>query len=168
MATLVATRKLVKYLLLFLCFFGFLLCMYVFHVEISKERDSSYKAWCDLSQSMSCSKVFTSRYGKGFGLIDRILPEESIFNQPNSIFGMTFYTMQIFMTLSINDHAVAMQTVTALIANFGSLYLFYVLYFVLHDFCIVCISTYIVNALILVCAIHRLMNLHKSFVKKSK
>lgn len=46
---------------LVLCFLGSLLSVYALHVELSRERDSAYRAMCDLGESVSCSKVFTSR-----------------------------------------------------------------------------------------------------------
>lgn len=47
---------------LFLCVFGFILSVYALHVELSRERDPDYRAMCDLGESVSCSKVFISRY----------------------------------------------------------------------------------------------------------
>ena len=47
--------------ILLLCGLGLLLSVYAYYVEISKEKDSSFKAFCDISASVSCSKVFTSR-----------------------------------------------------------------------------------------------------------
>ena len=49
--------------------------------------------------------------------------------------------------------AASIQIFTAVLANFGSVYLAYILYFVLHDFCVVCVSTYIVNFLLLIVCI---------------
>lgn len=46
---------------LLVCLLGILLSLYAFHVEREKARDSSYKAMCDVSSSISCSKVFSSR-----------------------------------------------------------------------------------------------------------
>ncbi len=43
------------------CILGTLLCLYVFNVEINKEMDKSYRALCDFSEYISCSKVFTSK-----------------------------------------------------------------------------------------------------------
>lgn len=40
---------------------GIFLSTYALHVEIVKELDKNYKAMCDISASMSCSKVFTSK-----------------------------------------------------------------------------------------------------------
>lgn len=41
---------------------GLVLSVYALHVELSRERDPDYRAMCDLGESVSCSKVFTSRY----------------------------------------------------------------------------------------------------------
>lgn len=46
---------------LLVCLLGILLSLYAFHVEREKARDPSYKAMCDVSSSISCSKVFSSR-----------------------------------------------------------------------------------------------------------
>lgn len=43
------------------CLLGILLSVYAFHVEREKSRDANYQAMCDLSNSISCSKVFGSR-----------------------------------------------------------------------------------------------------------
>lgn len=43
------------------CLLGILLSLYAFHVERENARDPSYKALCDVSSSISCSKVFSSR-----------------------------------------------------------------------------------------------------------
>lgn len=51
--------------------------------------------------------------------------------------------------------AARIQVFLALISNGLSLYLAYLLYFVLEDFCVVCVSTYIVNIAIIILAINR-------------
>ncbi|XP_065447572.1 vitamin K epoxide reductase complex subunit 1-like [Chrysemys picta bellii] len=47
---------------LVLCALGLVLSVYALHVESSRERDPGYRAMCDLSPSVSCSKVFTSSH----------------------------------------------------------------------------------------------------------
>lgn len=47
---------------IFLCVIGLILSVYALHVELSHERDPEYRAMCDLGESVSCSKVFSSRY----------------------------------------------------------------------------------------------------------
>ncbi|XP_056140397.1 vitamin K epoxide reductase complex subunit 1-like protein 1 isoform X2 [Lampris incognitus] len=46
---------------LLVCLLGVVLSLYAFHVEREKARDSNYRALCDVSKSVSCSKVFSSR-----------------------------------------------------------------------------------------------------------
>ena len=48
-----------------------------------------------------------------------------------------------------------MQCVMAVMANCGSVYLAYILYFVLNDFCIVCVSTYVINFVLLLTVISK-------------
>lgn len=46
---------------LLLCAAGLALSIYAWHVETSKELDAAYRAMCDISADISCSRVFTSR-----------------------------------------------------------------------------------------------------------
>uniref|UniRef100_A0A8D0HE78 vitamin-K-epoxide reductase (warfarin-sensitive) n=1 Tax=Sphenodon punctatus TaxID=8508 RepID=A0A8D0HE78_SPHPU len=132
-----------------LCLLGIALSVYAYHVETSKERNPEYRAMCDLSASVSCSKVFTSRWGRGFGLVESILGKRSLFNQPNSLFGIAFYTLQILLSWSRSSLAALVLLGTSLVSIAGSLYLAYILFFVLHDFCVVCVTTYLLNLLLL-------------------
>ena len=49
-------------LLLLLCLLGVIVCFYAYYVETSKENDANFTAACDISASISCSKVFSSKY----------------------------------------------------------------------------------------------------------
>ena len=40
---------------------GILLSVYAYHVETAHEADPTFKALCDISETMSCTKVFSSR-----------------------------------------------------------------------------------------------------------
>ncbi|RWS00215.1 vitamin K epoxide reductase complex subunit 1-like protein [Dinothrombium tinctorium] len=62
---------------------GLTLTLYTLYVELQHERNRNYKALCDINEHMSCTKAFTSRYGKGFGLFDT----QSHFNIPNPVYG---------------------------------------------------------------------------------
>ena len=97
----------------FLCILGIFICLYSIQVEIYKSRDKNYVAYCDINDWISCSRVFNSkyfsifffsnlhfivvsflnRYGKGFGL----MPENSIFDQHNSIYGLVFFIIQLLL-----------------------------------------------------------------------
>lgn len=38
-----------------------LISIYSFHVETRAEEDSNYEALCDISEKISCTKVFNSK-----------------------------------------------------------------------------------------------------------
>ncbi|GAB1608152.1 vitamin K epoxide reductase complex subunit 1-like protein 1 [Argonauta hians] len=166
MAVSKVRERLSNIILYILSIFGIILSVYAFHVGISKRRDRTYIPWCDISRTMSCSRIFTSSYSKGFGLVDRVFPRDSIVNQPSAVFAMAFYMMQIYMTFNKTDSAIAMQMLTALLANFISVYFCYVLYY-LHSLCLISVSLFIINALILITTIVRFIKLYRQTVKKS-
>uniref|UniRef100_A0A8C3HIG4 vitamin-K-epoxide reductase (warfarin-sensitive) n=1 Tax=Chrysemys picta bellii TaxID=8478 RepID=A0A8C3HIG4_CHRPI len=150
---------------LVLCALGLALSVYALHVESSRERDPGYRAMCDLSPSVSCSKVFTSRWGRGFGLVEDLLGKHSVFNQPNSLFGIVFYILQ---TLLGNTLAAVTLVGTSVVSIAGSLYLAYILFFVLHDFCLVCVTTYLLNGALLLLNYKRLVCLSGSGQRRAK
>ncbi|CAN9509076.1 unnamed protein product [Ophioblennius macclurei] len=130
---------------IFLCVFGLMLSVYALHVELSRESNPDYRAMCDLGESVSCSKVFTSRWGRGFGLLQFVVTKDSPLNQPNSVLGILFYTLQMGLGLSLSKKAAQFLVFASWVSVAGSLYLASILAFVLGDFCMVCVSTYIIN-----------------------
>ncbi|XP_014876772.1 vitamin K epoxide reductase complex subunit 1 [Poecilia latipinna] len=124
---------------------GLVLSVYALHVELSRERDPEYRAMCDLGESVSCSKVFTSRWGRGFGLVQFFVAKDSVLNQPNSVLGILFYTLQMGLGLSLSKKAALALVICSWLSVAGSLYLASILAFVLGDFCMVCVSTYVIN-----------------------
>lgn len=56
-------------------------------VERATEEDEEYEALCDINEQFSCSKLYASSYGKGFGL--DFLPEE--LKLPNGVYGALLY-----------------------------------------------------------------------------
>ncbi|XP_053551132.1 vitamin K epoxide reductase complex subunit 1-like protein 1 [Bombina bombina] len=144
-----------RVLRLLFCGAGIALSVYAYHVETSKERDPDYTALCDINSGISCSKVFTSRWGRGFGLVENILGAQSLLNQPNSVFGILFYALQILLGFSQSAAATVTLIGTSLVSIAGSLYLAYILLYVLKDFCVICISTYMLNFSLLLLNIMR-------------
>lgn len=130
---------------IFLCVLGLVLSVYALHVELSRERNPDYRAMCDLGESVSCSKVFSSRWGRGFGLLQYFIDKNHPLNQPNSVLGIIFYTLQMVLGLSLSRKAAMFLVFSSWVSMAGSLYLASILAFVLRDFCMVCVSTYIVN-----------------------
>ena len=52
---------------------GLFLSLYSLQVEIKAEHDKNYRAFCDINEHISCTKVFMSPYGRGFGIIGQVL-----------------------------------------------------------------------------------------------
>ncbi|XP_015450165.1 vitamin K epoxide reductase complex subunit 1-like protein 1 isoform X2 [Pteropus alecto] len=79
------------------CAAGILLSIYAYHVEREKERDPEHRALCDLGPWVKCSAALTSRWGRGFGLLGSIFGKDGVLNQPNSVFGLIFYILQLLL-----------------------------------------------------------------------
>jgi len=60
---LVMAYKNVYWIHLLLCLLGILVAVFAFYVAKTKEENSDYRAVCDISETVSCSAVFTSRSG---------------------------------------------------------------------------------------------------------
>uniref|UniRef100_I3LX24 vitamin-K-epoxide reductase (warfarin-sensitive) n=1 Tax=Ictidomys tridecemlineatus TaxID=43179 RepID=I3LX24_ICTTR len=84
-------------------------------------------------------------WGRGFGLVEHVLGADSVLNQSNSIFGCIFYTLQLGLGCLRGRWASILLILSSLVSLAGSVYLAWILFFVLYDFCIVCITTYAVN-----------------------
>ena len=73
--------------IIFYSVIGIVISAYSIYVKVQSEMDSKYEAMCDFNEKVSCTKVFNSEYGRGFGLI----PKDSPLNLPNGIFGLMHY-----------------------------------------------------------------------------
>ncbi|KAL5257460.1 hypothetical protein ACHWQZ_G012413 [Mnemiopsis leidyi] len=128
------------------CVAGLLISVYALWIEHQVMTRSNYLALCDLHQYASCSRVLSSKYSKGFGIIGPTLGDESPLNQPNCLYGILFFL--IYLTLdTISQSFFVKQLKFTLSASsiVMSLYLAYILAFVLVDLCLICLATYVVN-----------------------
>ncbi|XP_074787122.1 vitamin K epoxide reductase complex subunit 1-like protein 1 isoform X2 [Athene noctua] len=130
-----------------LCVAGAALSLYALHVEHAVARDPAYRAACDLGPAVSCTRVFASRWGRGLGLVEGLLGRDSVANVPNSAIGLLFYLLQGLLVPGRGAAAVLLGTSVA--SAVVSLWLAGVLAFGLRDLCLVCLSTYLLNALLL-------------------
>jgi vitamin-K-epoxide reductase (warfarin-sensitive) len=119
---------------------------YSIYVKNQHAKNPKYKALCDLGPNASCTKVLTSQYGSGFGITSILFGKQSMMNQSNGILGMIFYSLQIFFGLITTSLFSKLALFSSILACLGSLYLAFILAFVLKDLCLVCIATYIINA----------------------
>ncbi|KAK6297736.1 hypothetical protein J4Q44_G00323190 [Coregonus suidteri] len=118
---------------------------------------------CNVSYSISCSKVFTSRWGRGFGLLGSIFGKDSAMNQPNSVYGIVFYVFQLLLGITVSAMTALILMMTSILSVRGSLYLGYILYFVLKDFCVICITTYALNFILFMLNYKRLVYLNEAW-----
>ncbi|XP_031555145.1 vitamin K epoxide reductase complex subunit 1-like [Actinia tenebrosa] len=128
---------------------GISVSLYALYIEVRKSKDKNYKAACDLSESMSCSRVLTSKYSKGFGMVELLLGKEHFLNLPNCILGIVFYSLQLLLGMIHSSLAVNLLFFTSILSCLGSVYLAIVLFVILKDVCLVCMATYIINGILL-------------------
>ncbi|KAG5308402.1 VKORL protein, partial [Acromyrmex insinuator] len=167
--------------IIFTCVLGLIFSYYAYAVEVKKDQDDSYQPLCDISEHISCTKVFMTEYGKGFGLF----PKDSMFNVRNPIYGLMFYTLVAILSMysiivayvsihmsyititksffsgMINNYIFSAATVIlGIISNIFSIYLSHILY-LQRDICVVCISMYIINVMITFFAIKKFRQFQK-------
>lgn len=73
------------------------LSLYTVHVEHEASGNKNYKALCDINEFVSCTKVFTSKYGTGFGLTS--LPDA--LKLPNGVYGVGFYILSAMLSKAV-------------------------------------------------------------------
>ena len=113
-----------------LAIIGLLLSIYALYVE-KKSSEKHYKAACDINNKISCTKAFSSSYGK-------------ILEIPNSVFGIIFYIIILILD-ALNNMQIIFYL--AVISVLGSIYLAYISYVKLKTICIICSAIYLVNIL---------------------
>ncbi|KAJ6655747.1 hypothetical protein lerEdw1_004800 [Lerista edwardsae] len=170
------------------CLAGIVLSLYACHLEREKGRDLGYRALCDLSERVRCSSAIASSpafaslcviflvrdtngveavpWGRGFGLLGSIFGKDSAINQPNSVFGLVFYVLQMLLGMTASAVAALVLMMSSIVSVIGSLYLAYILYFVLKEFCIVCVLMYLLNFILLIINYKRLVYLNEAWKRQ--
>lgn len=130
---------------------GLGLSIYALYVEHRASTDETYEAVCDISDQISCSKVFLSEYGKIFSYLG-VVPKDSLLDLPNAFYGVIYYVL--FGTVySFSRKTAIGQLVLQLLTTFSLVlcaYLGYLLAYVLKDKCLVCFGTYICNFILFI------------------
>ena len=120
--------------ILVLSFLGLLISIYATIVRHKSKNNRKYKPICDFKENISCTGAFSSKYGKLIGV-------------SNSIVGIVFYLLVLILSyLGFTKYILYLS----LFAFIGSLYLGYLSYFKLKNFCFVCTAIYIINFLLLI------------------
>lgn len=74
------------------------------------------KHWSCLSHAidlLNCLFFFMARWGRGFGLVQYFVAQDSPINQPNSVLGIIFYSLQ----MGLGEHAILLQITEHVICN---------------------------------------------------
>jgi vitamin-K-epoxide reductase (warfarin-sensitive) len=135
---------------LFASFVGIAASLYAIHVEMMhNEIGDEYVAECDLSETISCSKVLTSEWAHLFSALG-MFPKDSLLDQSNAVYGLVFYVIiGVFATFeSRSDFLLAFNFFAATSGILMSCILAYILATILHDLCIVCVTTYFCTSFI--------------------
>lgn len=116
---------------------GFAISLYSYYLEQKLKNDENFKASCDINDRISCTRPM-------------LTPYSHFFYFSNSILGMIFYAAVALLAFFGFSKLVLVLAIGGMIA---SCVLAYLLYFEIKSFCMVCTSLYIVNILLLVCAL---------------
>lgn len=111
---------------------GLLISFYGVYFTKRKKSSANFKPFCDFSDKVSCTKAFESKGGALFGV-------------KNYVMGIFFY-VAMFMLVLGNLHIFAVFLSMA--SLFMSMYLASILVTEVRSFCVICVSTYVVNILI--------------------
>lgn len=140
-----------------LCLLGIVICYYAMKVESKDMMSPKFLKIC--GNGDSCSLVLSSKYAHLMKLIFN-LPENSPFNCSNAHYGLFYYCFlclfQFYPLTLLPFYNQVFFTLT-LFSVLGSCVLAWILYSILHTFCRVCFSIYIVNTLLFISAIIRLI-----------
>jgi len=108
---------------------GLLVAVYASFAHLKVAQDSEYKAVCDITDRVSCSKTFKSEYGKFLGI-------------PIGFYGAIFYAIIfILASYSLFDYLLYFSIAGVIASGI----LAYLLYFKIKTICLVCNSIYVIN-----------------------
>lgn len=132
---------------------GLAASLYAFYVELeiaeARSLGGEYKAACDMGAFSSCSKVLGSSYAHILSHF-KLVPRGSSLDISNALLGAAFY---IYAMLH-NVLPLPARRQLFFAASIGSLafsgFLMYVLKFILNDFCLVCATMYVANAIVFI------------------
>ena len=115
---------------------GLVISAYGITVEHQLQQDAEYKAACDISDAISCTRPFLSPYGKMLGI--------------SNIWASALYYCAMIMIAIMSLPTIALILAYAGVAV--TIVFAYILYFKIRSLCLICTSLYAVNiALALAC-----------------
>jgi len=136
------------------CIIGSALSVYSYYLISRLDEDDEYEALCDFGERLSCTKTLQFESARGFGLVAPLLGSDSFFNKPNGLYGLLYYTIVSLLGLSKHWVPVKAQVVLSILAVSTSIWLLY-LAVGLQNFCVICLTLFLVNIVIVSLAIIR-------------
>lgn len=122
--------------IIILAIVGLAISLYGISVENKLQQNAQYKAACDLSDKISCTRPFLSSYSKLLGI--------------SNIWVATLYYCAILALALLNIKTIIVVAVSIGLAT--SIAFAYILYFKIRSLCLICTSLYLVNiALAIAC-----------------
>ncbi|XP_017077762.1 vitamin K epoxide reductase complex subunit 1 [Drosophila eugracilis] len=122
------------------CACGLAISLYSLYVKMKLKEDENYKPMCDVNENISCSLVFKSVYGDGFGL-----SEITKLSSPNGAIGCVFYVLYFLSSFFKHKWICLAQLIVCTLTLLLCAYLGFLLLFVFYDCCLVCLVIYIVH-----------------------
>lgn len=117
---------------------GFMVCLYGLFVEMKFKKNRNYKAVCDISDHISCTKTFSSPWGSIFGI-------------SNIQLGLVAYLI-MFVVALIGKTCLAFLLATGFMIT--SIFFAYILFTKVKTFCLICVSTYVINLILFILTYH--------------
>ncbi|EDW33574.1 GL11799 [Drosophila persimilis] len=133
-----------------ICICGLAISLYSLYVKMQLDQDADYVAMCDLAEKVSCTAVFKSDYGRGFGLTQLLFGSTSNYylNPPNGAIGSVFYVLLFASSFFELRWMCLLQLLVSILTLLLCFYLGFLLIFVLFDCCVVCLLIYVVHTLL--------------------
>ena len=113
---------------------GCLISLYLYVLEKKVRQHPLYKALCDLSDTFSCTKPIKTGYSA------------LVFHISNALIAFFFY--MVLVILAINNATVCIK-ILAIVSCIVSCYLAYLLIFKVKSLCLLCMTLYCINAMVL-------------------
>uniref|UniRef100_A0A8C0WL09 vitamin-K-epoxide reductase (warfarin-sensitive) n=1 Tax=Castor canadensis TaxID=51338 RepID=A0A8C0WL09_CASCN len=119
-----------------------------------------------LRVSVLCSAALASKWGQGFGLLGSIFGKDGVLTSQTVSLDLYFYILQLLLGMTASAVAALVLMTSSIVSVIGSLYLAYILYFVLKEFCIICVTTYALNFILLTINYKRLVYLNEAWKRQ--
>jgi uncharacterized membrane protein len=120
--------------IIILAIIGLVISIYGITVERKLQQDVQYKAVCDISDAISCTRPFLSPYGKMLGI--------------SNIWASALYYCVILIVTLLNFNTIVFIIACAGVAV--SVVFAYILYFKVRSLCLICTSLYLINIALVV------------------